>query len=86
MNAFLDNPVAMFAVGVGFFVLLMFWGDGWGNKKRRLTIAAWANPKVIRRARRIGLNQLKKPSPKRVCLYIGNPPELNPSFLVLFWA
>ncbi|WP_013334826.1 type IV secretory system conjugative DNA transfer family protein [Gloeothece verrucosa] len=86
MNAFLDNPVAMFAVGVGFFVLLMFWGDGWGNKKRRLTIAAWANPKVIRRARRIGLNQLKKPSPKRVCLYIGNPPELNPSFFSSFFG
>ncbi|MGK7944098.1 MAG: type IV secretory system conjugative DNA transfer family protein [Microcystaceae cyanobacterium] len=83
MENLFENP--FFLAGAATFGLIIYYlaEQGGGTQKKRLTTAAYASKKAILASTRQGIKQLKKPSRKRVCLWLG---DYNPEDAKKKWV
>ncbi len=66
-----DNPYFLVFAGLLGLCLIYLIGDG-GSKKRRLTVADWANQQALCASTNKGIQQLRKQSKSKVCLWLGS--------------
>ena len=66
----IDNPFFLIIIAL-VFLCLFYLFDGGSSKKRRLTVADWANQQALVASTLKGIQQLRKPSLSQVCLWLG---------------
>ena len=71
MQALFENP--FFLIIIALVCLSLFYlFDGGSSKKRRLTVADWAKRQALVASTKKGIQQLRKKSLSKVCLWIGD--------------
>ncbi len=71
MESLFENPYFLITLALVCLSLLYFL-TGSSSKKRRLTVADWANQQALLASTNKGIKQLRKQSKSQVCLWIGD--------------